>query len=313
MADGQNSRPHGGRPERRQRRRSFSPADKLKQRQQYLDVERTNRKLKVLALVCASFFFLWLFLKVFAQADFWPLLAAPILLSAWFFYEVGVIVTLGITGLLLIQTPLDQSGSVMISVFSFAVIGLGIAWAQRRRGKAQNQMLKMSLTDALTGLYNFGYFMEALDREIHRAERYGGSVTLVMFDIDHFKSFNDRFGHQAGNEALKAVAKVIRREKRESDIAARYGGEEFVLILPGEEAAGTETAGRLRQALSMIQVPVGGGAAAGFTVSAGVASYPLGASSKEELVERVDRLLYISKRSGRNRVSVASAKNRLAV
>jgi len=285
----------------------------LKLRRGNLDIERANRKLKVLALVCASFFFLWLFLKVFAQTDLWPLLAAPILLSAWFFYEVGVLVTLGITALLLIQTQLGQSGSVMVSVFTFGVIGLAMAWALRRRAKAQSRMLRLSLTDALTGLYNYGYLMDALDREMNRAERYGGSLTLVMLDIDHFKSFNDRFGHQAGNEALKAVASVIRREKRQSDIAARYGGEEFVLLLPGEEEAGIETAGRLREAISMIQVPIGGGSTTSLTVSAGVASYPRGASTREELIERVDRLLYVSKRSGRNRISVAPAKNRLAV
>lgn len=313
MADGKNPRPPGGRSARHARRRGFSPAEILKQRQRNIDVERTNRKLKVLALVCASFFVLWLFIKVFAQADLWPLLAAPILLSAWFFYEVGVLVTLGITALLLVQTPLEQSGSVMISVFVFGLIGLAMAWALRRRSRAQSRMLRMSLTDALTGLYNYGYLMDALDREMHRAERYGGAVTLVMFDIDHFKSFNDRFGHQAGNEALKAVAALLRREKRESDIAARYGGEEFVLILPGEEEAGAETAHRLREAISRIEVPVGGGTTTGITVSAGVASYPRGASSREELVECVDRLLYVSKRSGRNRVSVGPAKNRLAV
>lgn len=263
-------------------------------------------------LVCASFFFLWLFLKVFARTDLWPLLAAPILLSAWYFYEAGVLVTTGITGLLLIQTSFDRSGPVMVALFTFAVIGLGMAWALRRQRRSHRHILRSSLTDALTGLYNYGCFMEVLDREIHRAERYGGSVTLVMFDLDHFKMFNDRFGHQAGNEALKAVAAVLRREKRESDIVARFGGEEFVMLLPGEEAAGIETAGRMRQAISRIQVPVGG-AATGITVSAGVASYPRSAATREELLDRVDQLLYSAKRNGRNRVSVAPAGRRLAV
>lgn len=264
----------------------------------------------MLALVCFSFFALWLCLKVFAQAEFWPLLAAPILLSAWFFYEAGVLVTVAITGLLLVQTSPDRPGPVLIAISTFALIGMGMAWALRRQRRAHRHILRSSLTDSLTGLNNYGFFMEALDREMHRVERYGGSVTLVMLDLDHFKSFNDRFGHQAGNEALQAVAAVLKREKRESDIVARFGGEEFVLLLPGDEEAGLDTADRMRRAISRIQVPVGGGASTGITVSAGVSSYPRGAASKEELLGRADQLLYSSKKRGRNRVSVAPGTGR---
>lgn len=313
MAKGQNPRPgqdgRAGRP----RRRTVNAAAHLKKRNQSIDVRNTNRKLKVLVLVGASFFFLWLSIRVFARPDLWPLLAAPILLSAWFFYEVGVIVTVGVTGLLLVQTSFDKSGSVRTAIFTFTVIGLGMAWALRRQRRAHRHILRTSLTDTLTGLYNYGHFMESLDREMHRAERYGGSVTLVMFDLDHFKMFNDRFGHQAGNEVLKAVAAVLRQEKRESDIVARYGGEEFVLLLPGDEAAGLETAGRMKMAISQIKVPVGGGATTGVTTSAGVASYPQAAASREELIDRVDQLLYAAKRAGRNRINVAPHGRQLAV
>jgi len=270
-----------------------------------LDSTRVSRRLKVLIVVGGTFFFLWLSLKVFAQADLWPLLAAPILLSAWFFYEVGVLVAVALAGLLLVQTSFEKSAALLVAIVTFAVIGFGLAWGQRRQKMAHRHTLRSSLTDSLTGLYNYGYFMECLDREIHRAERYGGAVTLVMFDVDYFKQFNDHFGHQAGNKALKALAETLRREKRESDIVARYGGEEFVLLLPGDEEAGMETANRLRSAVSQIRIPVGGGATTGITVSAGVASYPAGASSKEELLDKVDQLLYVSKKNGRNRVSAA--------
>ena len=84
-----------------------------------------------------------------------------------------------------------------------------LGWGQRRQRRAHRHVLRSSLTDSLTGLYNFGSFMECLDREMRRVDRYGGAVTLVMFDIDHFKMFNDRFGHQAGNEALKIVAATL--------------------------------------------------------------------------------------------------------
>ena len=278
-----------------------------------LDIRRTNRRLKALALVGASFFFLWVSLNVFEQADLWPLLAAPILLSAWFFYEVGVLVALALAALLLIQTSFDKSGPMMVALFTFTAIGLGLAWGQRRQKRMHRRVLRSSLTDSLTGLYNYGYFMEELEREIHRADRYGGSVTLVMFDVDHFKLFNDRFGHHAGNEALKTMAAILKRQKRESDVVARFGGEEFVVVLPGDEAAGIETATRLRRAISQLKIPVGGGSTTEITVSAGVCCYPKGAASKQELLDRVDQLLYISKKSGRNRVSVAPEKKRLAV
>lgn len=276
------------------------------------DEALASRRIKVLFVISAAFFFLWVALKAMALADLWPLLAAPILLSAWFFFEAGAIGALLISALLLVQTPFDKNPQLMTAVVTFAALSLGLGWAQRRQKLAHRHTLRSSLTDALTGLYNFGYFMDCLDREIHRAQRYGGSVTLVMFDVDHFKAFNDRFGHQAGNEALKAVAAALRREKRESDIAARFGGEEFVLLIPGDESAGIETAGRLRRAIAQMPIPVGG-ATTNITVSAGVAGYPLGASSREELLDKVDQLLYASKKGGRNRVSVAHSRRRLAV
>ena len=276
-----------------------------------IDGRRTRRRLIILGLVCANFFVLWLALKVFAQADFWPLLAAPILVSAWFFYEAGAIATIALTALLLVQTSFEKGGAILIAVFTFAVLGVLLGWGQRRQRRAHRHVLRSSLTDSLTGLYNFGSFMECLEREIRRVDRYGGAVTLVMFDIDHFKMFNDRFGHQAGNEALKAVASTLRKQKRESDVVARFGGEEFVLLFPGKENAGVEAARRMRRAISQIRVPVGGGATTEITVSAGVACYPNGATSKEELLDRVDQLLYASKRKGRNQVSVAPPRHRL--
>lgn len=274
--------------------------------------DAVNRRLKIVLVIGGAFFFLWVALKAMGQDNFWPLLAAPILLSAWYFYEAGALLSLLLTGLLLVQTPFEKSPAIIIALVTFASIALGLGWGQRRQKLAHRHTLRSSITDSLTGLYNYGFFMDCLDREMHRAERYGGSVTLVMFDVDHFKQFNDRFGHRAGNEALKTVAVTLRREKRESDIAARFGGEEFVLLIPGDESAGIETAGRLRRAISQARVPVGGASTA-ITVSAGVASYPLGASSREELLDKVDQLLYVAKKSGRNRVSVAHRKQRLAV
>lgn len=273
------------------------------------DAFQESRKLKALVLVSASFFILWLGFQMFAPDGFWPLLAVPVLLSAWFFYETGLVVTVAVAVGLLMLAPPENAGPAIIAIVTFTAIGLGMSAALKRQQQTHKHVLKSSLTDPLTGLYNYGYFMKTLDREMHRAERYGGSVTLVMLDLDYFKKFNDRYGHQAGNEALKAVAVELKRQKRESDIAARYGGEEFALLLPGDEAAGIETAGRMRRAIAQIRIPVDG-ATASVTVSAGVASYPRGAQSKEELLERADQLLYSSKKNGRNRIAVAPLTGR---
>ena len=312
MTSGQESRPLRGDKRAGAKRRPAVSRKPRKLLPPRVDNRRTSPRLIVLALICLNFFFLWLALKVFAQADFWPLLAAPILVSAWFFYEVGAVATIIVTGILLVQTSFEKNGAILIAVTTFGVMGVMLGWGQRRQRRLHRHVLRSSLTDSLTGLYNFGSFMECLDREMRRVDRYGGAVTLVMFDIDHFKMFNDRFGHQAGNEALKIVAATLRKQKRESDIVARFGGEEFVLLFPGKEASGVETARRMRKAISQICVPVGGGATTEITVSAGVACYPNGAASKEELLDKVDQLLYASKRKGRNRVSVAPIRRRLA-
>jgi diguanylate cyclase (GGDEF)-like protein len=272
-----------------------------------------GRRLRILALVCFSFFFLWLTIKVFSQAELWPLLLAPVMLSAWFFYEIGALVTIMVSGILLVQVSFDKPAPVIVALAAFTAIGVGLGWGQRRQRVAHRRTLRSSLTDPLTGLYNFGFFTEALDREMHRADRYSGMVTLIMMDIDHFKAFNDRYGHQVGNEALKAIGAVLRREKRESDIIARFGGEEFVVLIPTDEESGLETGDRLREAIARIQVPVGQGRTAGMTVSIGVANYPQSAASKAELLDKADQLLYASKRNGRDQVSVAPERRRFAV
>lgn len=320
MSKGHHSRPRKGAGRRRPpARKSAATAAAIGQKMATgraragIDSYRASMKLKALAGIGAGFLLLWISLKLFSPFALWPLLAVPIMVAAWFFYEAGALAAAAAAVLLLYRSPLEKSGAIMVAVLTFVLLAFLMGWGQRRQKDAHRHVLRSSLTDALTGLYNYGYFMDCLDREICRVARYGGAVTLVMFDIDHFKLFNDRFGHQAGNEALKAMGQVLRKEKRESDIVARFGGEEFVLMLPDGDDAGIETAGRIRRAISQLNIPVGGGAAAQVTVSAGVACYPHSAASKEELLDRVDQLLYASKEKGRDRVSVAAVKKRLAV
>jgi diguanylate cyclase (GGDEF)-like protein len=161
------------------------------------------------------------------------------------------------------------------------------------------QVQTQAMTDALTGLYNHGYFQERLDRETKLADRNNDQVSLILLDLDHLKHINDTHGHRTGDAALCHVASIMKSTVREVDVCARYGGEEFVVILPGcDRASAIEVAERLRQSISSTPL----GIAEQVTASIGVATYPSGAKNKEELIEMADRAMYLAKAAGRNRV-----------
>ena len=163
---------------------------------------------------------------------------------------------------------------------------------------------QIAITDRLTGLYNFGYFHERLKEERMRAERYHRLLSLIIFDIDHFKKYNDANGHPAGNEVLKKIAAILKEEAREVDIVARYGGEEMVIVLPEtSRRRSAELAQRILDRISstrfshMESQPM-----KKITVSAGVATYPVDADNEEDLVKKADSSLYQAKSEGRDRV-----------
>ena len=172
------------------------------------------------------------------------------------------------------------------------------------------KMEQISVTDGLTGLHNYRYFKKRLDDEMERAARYNHSLSLVLFDVDHFKNFNDTLGHPAGDEALKTVANILKSTIRKSDIAVRYGGEEFCVILPEAEIGSAYNfAERLRKHIEKYRfeeerVQPGGK----LTVSIGVASFPQDADSAQQLLEKADAALYKAKGSGRNKTCLASVK-----
>jgi diguanylate cyclase (GGDEF)-like protein len=159
---------------------------------------------------------------------------------------------------------------------------------------------QLSQTDALTRLFNRRRLDADLEAECYRANRYDRPLSFVMLDVDHFKRFNDRFGHQRGDEALEMVAKVIADTARESDTAYRFGGEELAVLCRETDLEGaSELAERLRLAVERRME------AEGVTASFGVAAVGPGTSSPEELVEAADRAMYDAKNAGRNRVAVA--------
>jgi diguanylate cyclase (GGDEF)-like protein len=162
---------------------------------------------------------------------------------------------------------------------------------------------RQAITDELTQLANRRSFAQTLGLEVRRAERFGDPLTLVLADLDDFKSINDSYGHQMGDVVLKAFADVLRANVRDFDVPARYGGEEFAILLPETELAGGEQlARRLLAALSSVRVPGIEGDRAPVTASFGVASFPR-ARNAEELLAAADRALYQAKREGKNRVA----------
>ncbi|MCX6645938.1 MAG: GGDEF domain-containing protein [bacterium] len=170
------------------------------------------------------------------------------------------------------------------------------------------RQVQLATTDGMTQLYNHRYFQEALGREISRSRRYGAPISLLYMDIDHFKKFNDTYGHQVGDEVLKLVSRTIRRNLRDSDIACRYGGEELVAILPDTALDGAKIAGeKIRSAIEALRLPINQSRTVSITISIGVATYPLNAEDKASLIEAADGALYIAKESGRNRTVMSVA------
>ncbi|PYP45041.1 MAG: hypothetical protein DMD50_12590 [Gemmatimonadetes bacterium] len=167
-----------------------------------------------------------------------------------------------------------------------------------RLRESRRELERLSVTDDLTGLYNRRYLMETLANEMRRSRRLDHPCALLIADVDHFKEYNDAYGHLAGDEALARIAAVLRETTRDVDCAARYGGEEFVVLMPETNAVGAmETAQRIRTLLADDEL-VG----AKLSVSIGVAQFPEDGDAPEALLARADAALYRAKREGRDRV-----------
>jgi two-component system, cell cycle response regulator len=167
---------------------------------------------------------------------------------------------------------------------------------------------RLSVTDPLTGLWNFRYFQQQAEREIESSSRYGRPLSLVIVDIDHFKDINDRYGHQVGDEVLVEIAARLRDATRAPDIVARYGGEEFVVLLPGADIRGAvATAERIRLAVGETAIPVMSRHVSALTVtcSGGVASFPNHGGTVAALLRSADAAMYQAKQRGRNRIVAA--------
>lgn len=167
------------------------------------------------------------------------------------------------------------------------------------------EIIGLSLRDGLTGLFNHSYFYQQIDLEVKRFVRYGSAITLVLIDIDDFKSVNDTYGHREGDRILAAMGKILLRLARNSDICCRYGGEEFAVILPLTSVHEADAiANRMRKELVQ-RLPD----SHAVTVSIGIAACGGNTVTHQQLVEKADTALYQAKRSGKNRVVVATNKD----
>ncbi len=171
--------------------------------------------------------------------------------------------------------------------------------------KKNKELHELSITDSLTGLYNRKHLMETLENEVARSKRHKHDFSVLVIDIDHFKEYNDTYGHLAGDEVLSRLATVFKESVRSCDYVARYGGEEFILVLPeiGPED-GVKAAERIRKKVAKESF-AGDGKPIQVTVSVGVASYPKDGDDSQSIIRHADTALYKSKESGRNRVVLA--------
>lgn len=168
-----------------------------------------------------------------------------------------------------------------------------------------------TIHDPLTGLYNRLYLEDSVHREISRARRSGASVGFIMFDIDNFKRFNDTYGHQLGDQLLRALGNYLKGLVRPEDIPCRYGGEEFTLVMPGaSRETARERAEKARKGFQNLRLSdtLGlGNTVEAVTISAGVAVFPENGNGANEVLKAADQALYAAKRSGRDRVEMAPA------
>lgn len=174
--------------------------------------------------------------------------------------------------------------------------------ATHELAQANKRLAELAIHDGLTGLYNHRHFQERLDQEVKRADRYNRKVALLMLDLDHFKHFNDTYGHQEGNEALRTIAELLTAHVRQVDIVARYGGEEFAVIVPieGDSDEAGVVAERIRQIVETTDVTPLDADIPRLTISIGYATYPTDAGDRNELIARADEALYVAKARGRN-------------
>ena len=195
----------------------------------------------------------------------------------------------------------ESCQSLAITVAEHVALSLGNL-------KLQEALRHQAIRDPLTGLFNRRFMLETLERELYRMQRKGSSLCVIMLDLDHFKRFNDTFGHAAGDALLSTLGRSFLNHVRKEDVACRYGGEEFTLILPETSLeTACDRAEQLRQLVHDLHLEHHGQSLGGITISLGVAVYPQHGEDPEALLGAADKALYAAKHAGRDRVVAAES------
>jgi diguanylate cyclase (GGDEF)-like protein len=216
------------------------------------------------------------------------------------------------TGSLDVDLPVEGQSEVsyLTQVFNHMVASLRqgreeLSTANEALTKTNEELQQLSITDGLTGLYNRKHIMELFEQELVRARRYHQKLTILMLDIDHFKTINDTYGHQTGDAVLHRLAKSLRELIRDCDHIGRYGGEEFLIILPeSDKLDGAKAAERIRHQVSTFDIDAGMDNLP-ITISVGVSGYPADGQDINTLLSYADEALYKSKTDGRDKVTIA--------
>lgn len=196
--------------------------------------------------------------------------------------------------------PLRSTSGTIDHVCLIVYDVTNVAINKRQLESANSQLRELADLDGLTGLLNRRYWEQCLSHEFARHLRYDEPASLVIFDIDHFKRFNDTYGHQLGDDVIREVARLTRQLVRETDFAGRYGGEEFVVLLPNTDTDGAiQFAERLRNAIARLRIDHQGDPLT-VTISLGVAGILTNMVNHQALIEAADQALYHSKERGRN-------------
>ena len=196
---------------------------------------------------------------------------------------------------------------------------LGLSIAERAALDFANQRLRFklhqqSIRDPLTGLFNRRYMEETLHREIRRAVRHNFMLGVVMIDVDYFKSFNDRYGHEIGDQVLKEIGDYLQKNVRAEDVVCRFGGEEFIIILPDASLEDTERrAMEWKESIKTINIRHIGEPMQNITISLGVAAFPNHGDSAEAILRAVDEALYEAKHAGRDCVKIAKVPKEILI
>jgi two-component system cell cycle response regulator len=225
-------------------------------------------------------------------------------------YDIDVIIMTGFSGDYSYEEAINKGASDFVFKpvrFEELLLRLKRVLKERQLSKDRihmvNKLKKLAITDDLSGLYNSRHFYNQLEIEVNRSKRYSHPLSLLLLDIDHFKDYNDTYGHLEGDQVLGMLGKVIQSCLRSLDTAYRYGGEEFTIILPetiGDEAA--IVAGRIKSAVKNKKLSPRPGEEVSITISIGVTEY----APDEDLtkfIHRADKAMYTSKQQGRDRIT----------